>query len=330
MGCWNGTCGISQMAILSGEPTIGFLMLRNHPDGWAANGHCYSTQYWCPLSLPIEGIYNDYGTLEDVDETNWNYKLATDYIKDNVIEKGVGDNKYHDITVSKDDLDWDKIADAMHEDRLELKTGGFWVKYYPHVTGLPVGFMMVHKRVFDAIIEKGIEGWWGKATMETLMKDGEDIIAYFRKQNKEYEDAVSKEDLAVARLMQRLNLEMICDNDRNNHLKNITISVEGAGFNTGKEYMGYLSEKISEGYTDEQLKPIIKKMAEFYIFQYAMSMLRKTWMPQAGAGGQSDEMEMYTTVNQAVDGIIAERQAECAAEDARWNEDGSARDSNEE
>lgn len=94
--------------------------------------------------------------------------------------------------------------------------------------------------------------------------------------------------------------------------------------------MLYLSNRIAEGADDDELEVIIKKMSEYYIFDCAMSMMRKTWMPQSGAGSQSDNMEMYTTVNQAVDGVIAERLAECAAEDEKWNEDGSRRTDEDE
>lgn len=317
MGCWNGTCGITQLAIHSGEPTIGFLIVRNHPDGWAANGHCYSTQYWCPLSLHIEGIYNDYGTLEDVDEGDWNYQLALKYIKANLIEKDLGDNQYHDVPVKKDDLGWEKLADAIHEDRLELVTGGFWKQYYPHVTGLSVGLMMVHKKVFDAIIDGGIVGWRrDKITMETLTKDGWDIVEYFRKSHRLTASAITDSEKAIARMVARSNMDIVCSNDKDNNLKHITISGEGADFNTGKHYMQCLSDKVAEGASNSELEAIIKKMAEFYIFSCAMSMMRKTWMPQSGAGSQSDDMELYTTVNQTVDGIITERLSLYAAQDA--------------
>lgn len=319
MGCWNGTCGISQIAIRAGEPTIGFLMVRNPGDKWSANGHCYTTEYWCPLSLHIKGTYNDYGGLEDVDENDWSVEVAHKYIIENMIERDEGENKYHDIAVKKDDLGWENLSEAMHEDRIELEfADGFMKEYYPNTTGLQVGLMMVHKKVFDAIIEQGIDYWGGAITMDSLMKDGKDIVAYFRENDRTINGAVTDSEKALAEILMDHGMDMVCRDDHDNHLRQITISSEGANFNAGKVYLRYLSEKVYEGYTDEQLDVIIKKLSEFYIFQSAMSMMRKTWMPQAGSGGQSDEPELYTAVNKTVDGIIAER----AAERAEWeNED---------
>jgi len=319
MGCWNGTCGISQMAIRSGEPTIGFLMVRNPGDKWSANGHCYPTAYWCPLSLHIEGTYNDYGAIDNVDENDWNVEVAHKYIVENMIEQDVGENKYHDIAVKKDDIGWKNLSEAMHEDRIELSIGTMYKQFYPNTTELQVGLMMVHRKVFDAIIKQGIDYWGGSITMDSLMKDGKDIVAYFRENDKTIKGAITESEKALVEILMDHGMDMVhIKIGKDNHLSQITISNEGANFNVGKEYLRYLSERIYAGDTDEQLDVIIKKLAEFYIFQSAMSMMRKTWMPQAGAGGQTDESELYTAVNQAVDGIITER----ASERAAWeNED---------
>ena len=60
MGCWNGTCLISNMPILSGEEVVGYI-LRHTREDVENKSICYSTDYAKPVSLPIRGYYDDYG-----------------------------------------------------------------------------------------------------------------------------------------------------------------------------------------------------------------------------------------------------------------------------
>lgn len=69
MGCWNGTCGLSQLPIHAGDPVIGFLLegrgaRREGHNG--AGGYCYSTDAAAPLFIPIRGKYDDYGAIEEI------------------------------------------------------------------------------------------------------------------------------------------------------------------------------------------------------------------------------------------------------------------------
>jgi hypothetical protein len=61
MGCWNGTCGISQMPIVVGED-ISFLIIEE-TGKFNASGVCYVTDIMRPVSFIMEGQYNDYGSV---------------------------------------------------------------------------------------------------------------------------------------------------------------------------------------------------------------------------------------------------------------------------
>jgi hypothetical protein len=61
MGCWNKTCGLSNLPILHGERTYVFVMEQVNSVG----DHCYSTHLYRPVLLPFESTYNDYGGGED-------------------------------------------------------------------------------------------------------------------------------------------------------------------------------------------------------------------------------------------------------------------------
>lgn len=68
MGCWNGTCGISQLPILSGDRVFGLLIAVPHKPIECPSGSCYETEFGFPISLPFRGNYNDYGGMENIEE----------------------------------------------------------------------------------------------------------------------------------------------------------------------------------------------------------------------------------------------------------------------
>lgn len=67
MGCWNGTCGISQLPIIEGERVILFPLTKNLRGDNEGGGYCYSDNQYKPISIPIFGTYDDYGKVYNVD-----------------------------------------------------------------------------------------------------------------------------------------------------------------------------------------------------------------------------------------------------------------------
>lgn len=82
MGCWNGTCMISNLPILSGDE-IKLVILQDGFDksifGEAA--YVYSTGLLSPAFFPISGIYNYYGGIEDI-KHDWNYQIIEECLKE--------------------------------------------------------------------------------------------------------------------------------------------------------------------------------------------------------------------------------------------------------
>jgi hypothetical protein len=84
MGCWNETCGVSQVAITAGERiAVVLIQEQKHVE---AEGHSYSTELWTPAFLPIFGKYDDYGGIEEIEE-DWNTLFILDYIRKNFLDK---------------------------------------------------------------------------------------------------------------------------------------------------------------------------------------------------------------------------------------------------
>ncbi len=146
MGCWNKTCGLSNLHITAGTSVYGFVLEKNkHYD------HCYSTSLFSPLLLPFESTYDDYGGGEDSSGPALDIIMGA--LKRQLVEMEVGDNEYHDIAVKRDDFTPEKFFEAVHEDRMFIQHGS---------EQRPVYFTMFRKDIVDHILEnRRIEDYVG-------------------------------------------------------------------------------------------------------------------------------------------------------------------------
>lgn len=62
MGCWNETCGLTNLPIFSGEKTCAVIIEELRP----YNKSCLSAENWCPIGPAIWGNYGGYGYIEDI------------------------------------------------------------------------------------------------------------------------------------------------------------------------------------------------------------------------------------------------------------------------
>lgn len=313
MGCYNGTCGITQIAITWNDPVVGFLLRKNFNGSVRANnGHCHSTGFWSPFSLHIEGDYNDYGTIENVDEQDWNFLFTLERLKQNVVEKE-NDKEYSDNSIKKDDINnWKYIGNAIHEDNLEISVANIWGSLYPNEKTLPIGFMMIHGDVFDSIINSEIESWRGDViNIENLMKDGRKVAERFKERIKEEEAIDDENEKLIYRYRYKMDLDHSMDRNKIANCAKFRIATD---YGIMKECLDYLFKEVSEHKPDEDLEKIIRKMSEFYMLDMAMMKMRKTWMPQAGAGSQDDEVDLHLMINDATRAIFEKRKT-------KWDED---------
>lgn len=115
MGCFNATCIVSGLAIEAGDP-VRFLALTES-GYYNGNDHiCYVTGRWQPRTAPLRAEYNDYGSIENVQES-LSERVFFKLFDLDVIEKGVGDNQCHDVHVRKG-MSQDEWLTALWEGRV--------------------------------------------------------------------------------------------------------------------------------------------------------------------------------------------------------------------
>jgi hypothetical protein len=139
MGCWNNTCGLTNLPIIVGEAVYVFPVKEEDLSGYRS--HCETGALYKPVLTPFEAVYNDYGAGEDCSGVALD--LFVTGLRDRMVEMEVGENEYHDIAVKKEGFDIDTFFEAVHEDRMFVKG---WGK-----KNQPVYFAMVRKDVVDRL-----------------------------------------------------------------------------------------------------------------------------------------------------------------------------------
>lgn len=189
MGCWNKTCGLSNLHIRAGEEVYVFVLEQN-----LYHDRCYATAFWKPALLPFYAKYDDYGGGEDC--SGIGLPIIINNIKNSLVELEQGENQYHDIPVKKESFDVSVFFEAVHEGRLKIK---YWS------SESPIDFVMFKKEVVDHILEnwvqeeyvgdgKGTTGWENNYIaykFEDILKDIPEFFELVQEKFEKVSDSMS-------------------------------------------------------------------------------------------------------------------------------------------
>lgn len=137
MGCWYKTCGLSNLHIYPDTEVAVFVLERNNNP----KDRCYSTAFWAPAMMPFWAEYDEYGGGNNARGIGLEYIMES--LKTKLIETDLGDNKYHDIEVKREDFDVTKFFEAVHENRLDIKS---------YDGSHEIDFVMIRKDIIDHLL----------------------------------------------------------------------------------------------------------------------------------------------------------------------------------
>lgn len=290
MGCWNKTCGLSNLHITAGTPVYVFMLEKNTYE----NDRCYATAFWRPTLLPFLSAYNDYGGGEN---SHGNINYIIDALKERVVEMGVGENEYHDIAVKADELDEKLLFDAIHEGRLNVRHAAEEVQ---------VDFAMIRKDVVDHICNNWVQQQYVGAGKGTIGY-GRDYIEY------KYQDLVDLLPALIDGLMQSDNsfdvyrkFEMP---DYNNILSRLICSRASYRYGTLIRIPNLMQQLVIEDKRDEIEKILTDYLLGCFINSF-MEDSRKVWIPGCHEGSQSMEHAPYRILNNAIAEVLDAEKAE--------------------
>lgn len=86
MGCFNKKGFLSGLTIEYGDDVVCFPCRVNTKDNKFSYCNYYTNTQLVPISLPLYGQYNDYGSIENIDENSVSYNIWKNVIGDNIEE----------------------------------------------------------------------------------------------------------------------------------------------------------------------------------------------------------------------------------------------------
>ena len=313
MGCWNQTCGLTQIHIRAGEPVLVFPLVEAHRDSL-----CYSTPYWTPFPIPFASEYNDYGGGEN--SSGLGLDMIISCLQEKLVEIEQGENQYHDIAVKREGFDEDKFWEAIHEMRLKIHSYNNAEK--------EVGFVMIKQSVVDYLIEHEVferyEGYDEKGSKYTKYKFADILTTLEVVLDKlfsvnEIEDEGIDEELRgkLKFLMRYRALERIANEVHEADKNNWAADWLRFGGHSHLSYGAFSSSVMTEAldaYVEAGDREGARELlTQYLIMQFIDSFMmstRKFWSPQAGAGSQSDSPDGYRLLAAAMTKVLDDEKAE--------------------
>ena len=324
MGCWNETCGITQLPIKSGDPVVLVFIAHVGDRNRDHSGFCYINDQWSPKFLPIFGFYNDYGSVEDIQE-DWNTKFIIERLREELVESRLSASKAQvpaprgEPESNELDLETMTLEDVLgqiHDDRIWL----------PGVSGnIPLGWMMMHRWIWDHMTQNMERDWRDNLSLDQVMQGGRD---YYTACQEHFKNEMSSTD-EIKRLLMRHRTIAVDYNNPFYPLAERSERMDGYGLINGiSAYKDLFWKHVESGLavSNPQVNALIEHMARFLTFRANMSALRKHWAPQTGKGSQSENLEMHLALHKLAVEQIEATLARYCEEDGDWDDEEEAVD----
>lgn len=314
MGCWNKTCGLSNLHITAGNQVYVFALEQNpHHD------RCYSTAFWRPVMLPFLSVYNDYGGGED-SHKNIDYVLAG--LKRNLVEMPQGENEYHDIPVTAEAMNEELFFEAVHEGRLKVADRPFGGERL-------VDFVMFRADIVDDICEnwqrdmyvgdgKGTGGWGNNYVFYKFADIVSAVPEFLDRVEKELMGTTGDEvedslppDLRLKYAMR--GLAGMYKWEERNLVSMYLQGIDDYRFSRIVRPSDSVVRLLAAGDRLEAQALLVDILRASFINSF-MEMTRKQWMPGGHEGSQSNEPEGYRVLCSAITTALDREKAEWDAE----------------
>lgn len=298
MGSWNGTCAVTNLPICYQDPVRLVLLVETKFDERrSAGGFCYSTGLWYPLGAPLRGIYDTYGTIVESfrrGKTAFNTGVNEDIIRKEIFpyilpyEKDEG----REIKVSPES-DWKEFLFAVERGAVRIKRMGREHR---------IGQALIHEDVYQAMLQYTWENWLTQQPMnaEVYRAAGRD---YLKRVAAGHEVDKKDPEGALLRAMRRTIGE-----DHEPLFESAMRGEEGRGASM-LFYDFAIRTGVREGTVsveDPAIISMIDDLCDLMAVRAVMSMSRKFWSPQSGAGSQDENLDVHTYLADVVKAHVTE------------------------
>lgn len=301
MGCWNATCNVSNLPIFWGDKVVLIPLLKVSSTRTQFNP-CYPTDNFVPLGFPIFGEYDDYGRLENAYTSAWNeaHLRQFNYYYEERDDKA--EEKYRPVA-PKDALD-DFVGQVLccHEGcYIDLPN-----RYFHPDGKAMVTYMMIHQNVYEKLLEEMA----GRIPYNYSVSYREALILHLQEQLQELLDSGMKPEECstpvVYEAFQGIILKDICENV--------------FGYQSYFHQYFIWRDLARQMMDDAEMRTVLlSNIANLKIWTSTLSYLRKGYLCDSGAGGQSCEMKLHLVLAQCI-----QEQVERARQLHDWDESSDA------
>jgi len=252
MGCWNGTCFISNLPIMAGQPVVGFVIEYFSWSKGKGNysGVCYPNDFANPFAMSFEGTYDDYGGIENVDSDS----VAIKYLLN--------------LFNATDPLEL--IRDIERDEKT--------ITLYRTEQENNVGLIMAHKSIVDRLVSSYTKSRYGyNVDVDDLVSKLGDIRDF----NTRKDDLQKALDSGGPNALDREDLRVLLGFVSGPEMLGLHVDILER-----KDYQHMINFVIllnKEKY-DKEFAQILKRD---HIIRSSMHKLRKLWIGPAGKGSQS-------------------------------------------
>jgi hypothetical protein len=289
MGCWNKTCGLSNLHIRDSEDVYVFVLRQN-----SSEGRCYNTSFYSPSLVPFECQYNDYGN--GTNNKGIALQPLMDTIREILIEQPLGENTYHDIKVAPENFDIDLFFDAVHEGRLVTKDD------YTQKEVL-LDFVMMRKDIVHSILDNWPQEIWMNGKYEiyyyaNVIAD----IPFFIQDVSNYIEARRSDPVLLEMYLKILER---FEDITSNGISIPGINLVSLNINRNSDYHKifnpnkYLVQLIKDKKFEEANLFLVEYMKGVFINRL-IDKTRRQWIPGCHEGSQSADLDGYIALNNAI------------------------------
>ena len=293
MGCWNSTCGYSNLPIRAGEKVVCFIVTEqdflmndyinstmpevspevqkqleeqradNEISKFCVQHDTYAHSFRKPISLPFVGKYNDYGAVEDIEPS-----IHTKYLLDRFNKSLMsGSLKFRKMYFEGEKFETlEEVVDLVERGCWEQKSG-FIDKYTLY---------MVHYDLYKNLVEipsdPNIRRFARVDVLENISKDS--LFEIWKKMH-----ADGDAELDPAPMPSEEDLKFYKDHQYSSDYPHLGWLI------TSEMRMRYLEVREIDQWFEDLL--------HFYYFHDLLSATRKSYYMGSGGGSQHDGYEVY-------------------------------------
>ena len=330
MGCWNGTCSVSNLAITAGTK-VKVIVIKNNVDFPDATAFVYDGGYAAPMSFCIDASYNDYGSVEDIVD-NKAMQLFRDWF---ITELGKGNIKIQADSHSNFDpanpKDTD-IFEVLERGYVEYKSTYFSWNKETETGGnkeawVNLGFSMIHGDIFETVqasMFKSSDYELKDFTLESLKTECTYAVEDFFLQETEdlTEDEIDTEldklnELEETEEVKEQKLKLLrslgklwktgsngwdADCRKLGDWSNIVRVLSGSEGASMKMFRYYFRELKS--IIEDEKEDTVQMIMDIISVIKMMNSLRVAWSSQTGAGSQSFDEDAYLGLAEGIKKVV--------------------------